>query len=209
MNYYTREFLLSDNATRSSRADDIYDRTSTARKDRNKLLYGSGVDDLPGSVRRMDERDELLFGSNCFNKPRFGLTSSPNCTTYHNQLNTHGLNSVIEEFDRNVLHILAVTDFNATTEYERLTSNDFDVIQNLERKWMREGVLLWQYLLREEPETIVDVFVRDRLVVLMVFASLMAVMYAFMYVPLISQLQEDTVRTRSLLLIIPPLVSIS
>lgn len=165
------------------------------------LLFGSPVHGIPGSLLRYPLRQTLLYSQMC------NQQSSANCTTYHNHVNDNGLNAALEEYVRVTLQ--AIHSSRAIINLEGgLNSSKFDFVQTMERTYVREALSEASSLYISEQEDGVDVFMTNRLYTTLAFIGILAMMQLFMYRPLLNFMLEDIMRTRSLVLILPPKVQL-
>lgn len=96
-----------------------------------------------------------------------------------------------------------------TSEVEiqfNLNSTDFVTFDTMERHYLQDGLLVSLYLFHDEMNGLILEFLDLRLLVLIIFCVVIVGSYLFVYSPMLLSIQEDTLRTRALLFVVPPTV---
>jgi PAS domain S-box-containing protein len=198
--YHTREAFLARNTSDQAHAKQLGDLASANVLYINDgLLFGNSLMALPGSSGKQPDQDSLMFSDACLT---FVDAAPPlsGCSAFSNGLMTHGLDAAYDEYLR--LLQKARNTMNLTS-YQNLYTPDTTLAYTLAETHLRRGADISVDLYFNSLKSLVDSYLTVRLWLMLTMTTVVLLLYFWFYAPLLDNLQQDTNRTRMMLLIIP------
>ena len=171
----------------------------------------------PGSVKRMAERDTLLFKDCCQLISPVSTTSSlmasfaaSDCESFGLQIMQHGADSALSEYVRTILNFLVYLNnysspqnSNFTLVNETLNSDTLSFISDMSDKYLFAATDLGSIEYNNENTALgsASAVTTDILFICMLLC--IVILYFTVYHPLIRTLDTQLKRTRGMLLMIP------
>jgi hypothetical protein len=192
--YLAREAVISrTNATR----DQVQRFVEATRWVQQALLYGDEAAQLEGAAKRISAHDEMMFESAC------PFTSSAGCETFYHGVLSHGANPALAFFLNTALSVSVAAPATPGTNISASEAEQLSTLRLMSRRWLDEVMVRAEGMLSSYATDAASDFLSLRLVFLIVWSIALVLLYRYIYVPLLTRLERDTLNVRAMLLHIP------
>lgn len=173
------------------------------------LLFGNQGYELPSTLKRDDAQKAIMLQDMCRVLPAVWLTA---CRTYRNGIVTEGLSPLLSDWlaelrttllKRQGLTALQV-QMGGIAALKTLVSNDLQYATELQRAYIDPGLRASTNALFSRASDIVGSFLNWILLMTIAFIFSLLAFFVLVYSPMITNLDADIKRTRSMLLMFPP-----
>lgn len=193
----------------------VNDVVSWLRYVQKSLMYGSSYIDVDGVAKRYAPHEYLLLKDNCVSNGYVAVAA--NCSEYARRINQQGLVAAQEQYFQVASRVISQLADNRTSISSPITSgamslqstnqslhiDDLDFMHEMHTKYLTNGLRLSQYYYELEVTDSVTNFNDFVLVLVILVVAALVALYVFVYSRLLFQLQADSNRTRSALLLLP------